>query len=309
MAEMILKAKTKRLPGLSGWQISSAGIHGLIGEPAHLQAVKVLRERGIDLSSHIARLVSEELISQSDLILTMEKCHKEVLLAAYPSEKDKIFFIGDVSHRVQDIFDPIAGTLEDFQAAAKEITQAIDGGFLLIVVQALQNSLGYLEPLFSFHDDAEREFIGSLSAILDVIDHRPVEIKYALFRFLLHLYPKEPSILYKINEIVHEVPPTQEEEAWLRKIQLLEIILPLTCLKFIKGNVFRHPEIQEKLKPIQVRLENPDLQNLYQDLEQLYAKNLPNFKYRLGIWDLSVKYKNLPFRVGDYEEAYHAIRM
>jgi protein-tyrosine phosphatase len=83
MAEGILKDRIRKR-GLHGIRVSSAGTWGLEGEPAAKHAVKVCSERGIDLSGHVARRLSPEIIEQSDLVLAMEMEHFQGVLDLVP---------------------------------------------------------------------------------------------------------------------------------------------------------------------------------------------------------------------------------
>ena len=61
------------------WKVESAGTWALTGEPVAQKSQQVLAERNLDASKHHARSVTLELLSSFNLILTMEKGHKEAL--------------------------------------------------------------------------------------------------------------------------------------------------------------------------------------------------------------------------------------
>lgn len=307
MAEAILKARMRRHPAFQGWQVASAGIYGLTGEPADPIAQMIMKEQGIDLKPHVARRFDKSLAARCDLILTMETVQKEALQAAFPELVDKIFVLSEAVGGAEDIQDPRSRPVEVYRTIGREIKRLIQVGFLWIILQALQNSLGHIER-FSFGKDLlETDPKGLPESALTEIASRPMQIQYELLRFLLQLFPQHEQILREINRIVSEVSPSPDEEMWLRDIRLYEIVLPLTCLKMIQDSSFHHPEIQAKLNIIRSRLEKPEYQEMYQELEQLGRRDFPLFKYRLGVWDLKVKYPGLPFRVGDYEEAYRIL--
>ncbi len=77
--------------GESGFQVISAGTSAGRGVPAAEEAVQVLKEKGIDLSEHQSRPITEELLKEADLILTMTRSHKESLLQLEPGVGDKVF--------------------------------------------------------------------------------------------------------------------------------------------------------------------------------------------------------------------------
>jgi protein-tyrosine-phosphatase len=74
MAEGMARARIdERYPHRAGEiAVSSAGIAGLDGERATVEAVGVMRERGVAITAHRARSVTAELLAESDLVLTME---------------------------------------------------------------------------------------------------------------------------------------------------------------------------------------------------------------------------------------------
>jgi protein-tyrosine-phosphatase len=83
MAEGLLRDRIVR-QGLEGIRVASAGTWGLEGEPAAKHAIKVCSERGIDISGHVARRLTEDMIEGSDLVLTMEMEHLQGVLDLMP---------------------------------------------------------------------------------------------------------------------------------------------------------------------------------------------------------------------------------
>jgi len=78
MAEGIFKylLKNKNIDNIN---VSSAGITAYDGEKANEKAIMVLKKNGIDITGHKARLLTSEIINESDLILTMTSNHKEII--------------------------------------------------------------------------------------------------------------------------------------------------------------------------------------------------------------------------------------
>ncbi len=74
MAEVMLRQAVEAA-GLSGIEVSSAGIGAWDGSPASEAAYLVLLERGFDLSGHRARLLTRALVDEADLVLTMARSH------------------------------------------------------------------------------------------------------------------------------------------------------------------------------------------------------------------------------------------
>ncbi|MEC9488600.1 MAG: protein tyrosine phosphatase, partial [Halanaerobium sp.] len=72
MAEALLrKIISEAEDELGQVEVFSAGLTATEGAPAAPHAIKAMQERGIDLTGHSATRVTEELIRDADLILTM----------------------------------------------------------------------------------------------------------------------------------------------------------------------------------------------------------------------------------------------
>ncbi|WP_419845337.1 hypothetical protein [Candidatus Poriferisocius sp.] len=56
-------------------EVSSAGTMDWSGQPAHEYAIAAMAERGLDLSAHRSRRLSEYLVDESDLIVAMTRNH------------------------------------------------------------------------------------------------------------------------------------------------------------------------------------------------------------------------------------------
>src|SRR5690606_31424773 len=78
MAEALARQQVER----RGWKhvaVRSAGVAAEPGAPATQQASEVIRELGLDLSSHQATLLTPDLVGWADLILVMSPSHLAVV--------------------------------------------------------------------------------------------------------------------------------------------------------------------------------------------------------------------------------------
>lgn len=112
------------------WTVESAGVWARDGYPVHPYVSLLLKVKGIDLSLYRSRPITREIINQFNLVLVMEKGHKEGLKVAYPETASKVFLLTEMVDQQYDIVDPIGGSLEDFQETAKEIEHILDIGFI-----------------------------------------------------------------------------------------------------------------------------------------------------------------------------------
>ncbi len=119
MAEGYFNAEAKKR-GLRA-EALSAGISVINEYPATLNAIQELKKDGIDISNHISRRVTPELLETAHAIYAMTSGHAEVLKMMAPQLAEKIRPIAE-----NDISDPYGGGNEEYSRAAKEIKAAVD---------------------------------------------------------------------------------------------------------------------------------------------------------------------------------------
>jgi protein-tyrosine phosphatase len=120
MAEAILRYKTNNIH-----QVESAGIYALTGQSISENADHVLKKHNIS-HDHTSKLLTQELIEQSDLILTMTSSHKNAAISMY-SYPDKIFTISEyVGEDIFDIIDPYGGDVDIYEGTFEQLSVLID---------------------------------------------------------------------------------------------------------------------------------------------------------------------------------------
>jgi low molecular weight protein-tyrosine phosphatase len=107
MAEGLIR---QALPEL---QVSSAGLAALVGHGADPIAVEIMAGAGIDISAHRARMLTEEIARDTDLILVMDDEQKFLVARQYPFVMGKVFKLGEAGS--QDIPDPYRQNPEVFR--------------------------------------------------------------------------------------------------------------------------------------------------------------------------------------------------
>ena len=117
-AEYALAAKA---PGVN---VSSAGLSALVDEGADATGLGVARERGVNMTSHVARQLNTAKVAGSDLVLVMDDDHLRRLLKRYPEARGKTFklgkWLGD-----KNIVDPYLKPASFFALVYDEIDAAI----------------------------------------------------------------------------------------------------------------------------------------------------------------------------------------
>lgn len=92
--------------------VDSAGVRAVVGRQPVSEAIAAMNEIGIDISEHRGKQLTEEIVVNSDLILTMENHHKQDIVTAFPYSRGKVFLLGEWSNF--EIFDPFRKTNDSF---------------------------------------------------------------------------------------------------------------------------------------------------------------------------------------------------
>ena len=114
---------------LGDWKIGSAGTWAVEGEPAMGFVQKLLLQKGIDIREHRSAQVTEELLNQYNLILTMERGHKEGLRIEFPAKAGRIYLLSEMVGQIFDIPDPVGGPPAEYEATLRDIDQLLTKGF------------------------------------------------------------------------------------------------------------------------------------------------------------------------------------
>jgi protein-tyrosine-phosphatase len=115
-------------------RVISAGLNAYGGSPTG-EAIEVMRAEGIDISGYRSRQLTRELIEEADLILTMKKEYKDLIISRYPEFKHKVFTLKEFAGETEDldIHDPYGEGLKAYEACASEIKRILTRAFEKIV--------------------------------------------------------------------------------------------------------------------------------------------------------------------------------
>jgi protein-tyrosine-phosphatase len=92
---------------------------------------------GMDISAHQSQPISLMLLSNFDLILTMEAEHKNYLKAQYEEIADRVYLLSEMVGESMDIPDPIGGELADYEQTANMLERILTDGLARIYRLAL----------------------------------------------------------------------------------------------------------------------------------------------------------------------------
>ena len=110
-----------------GWAVeaASAGVMGLLDRPAEPNAIRVMKEIGVDLSAHRSRGLDPELVHWADYILGMELRHTAELRRRFPEVEERVLMLGSFGGRFE-IPDPIGGWRWRFRRTRDELKECVE---------------------------------------------------------------------------------------------------------------------------------------------------------------------------------------
>ena len=127
MAETMLRDMLQK-EGIVDVTVDSSGVLGSSSLRVPPVVVKLMGEKGIDVSQHLSTPLSEESVREADVILVMEKMHRERVIELFPFAKDKTSLLKEYAlereHAEDDsmeIPDPIGQSDDVYRQCAREI--------------------------------------------------------------------------------------------------------------------------------------------------------------------------------------------
>lgn len=121
LAEALLRAALAAR-GVEGVEVLSAGTGAWEGAPATESAYLVGLEKGLDLSEHRARLLTADLATASDLVLTMARHHRARVLELAPSARVHLFAeYAAASGAAAEVSDPYGADLDTYRRTRDQL--------------------------------------------------------------------------------------------------------------------------------------------------------------------------------------------
>ena len=118
MAEALLK---QHFPNKN---IDSAGVGALVGHSADPAALEIMTKQGIDITSHVAKQIDENLARTADIIFTMSDGQTKWIEERWPFCRGKTIKLG---HWIsKDIADPYKHEMSAFETAYQDIVDSLE---------------------------------------------------------------------------------------------------------------------------------------------------------------------------------------
>ncbi len=129
MAQYLLRLYLKkRRPQIAEKiEVLSCGVHAQEGFRPSEEVVELLLKEGINVSEHTSKRISRYLIRSSDIIIVMERRHREAVIGMENLALPRIFLMGNfLKNYEEDIPDPIGKPFQDFEQIFYLIKEAVE---------------------------------------------------------------------------------------------------------------------------------------------------------------------------------------
>jgi protein-tyrosine phosphatase len=103
IAEGFLRATLGERFGADAPTVASAGTAGWEGSAAMPESVTAAAERGVDISSHVARRLRPELVRDADLVVAMADEHRRLVIGASPQAAGRTFTLKELVRLLEAI--------------------------------------------------------------------------------------------------------------------------------------------------------------------------------------------------------------
>lgn len=106
-----------------GFFVASAGVAAGYGSPASPESAELMRQEGIDLTTHASQPLSERLLNHADFVYTMTGGHRAAVLSHRPDLEDRVQVL---SRDGSDIPDPIGGGMGEYERCRDAIRKHLE---------------------------------------------------------------------------------------------------------------------------------------------------------------------------------------
>lgn len=105
-----------------GFVVLSAGLAASSGMAASPESVDAVLGSGVDISGHLSRPLTDEMITQADWIFTMTRQHREAIVDSFPEAAERTQL---VSRDDNDVVDPIGQSQYVYDECRDEIAESL----------------------------------------------------------------------------------------------------------------------------------------------------------------------------------------
>ncbi len=124
MAEALFRHAAR---GRGEYRVLSAGLGAINGLSASTLATRVMREVGLDISSHSSRQLTHQMVESADYIFGMTHAHIDAINLMFPQAVEKTFLACEFADPAEprEIPDPIGGSYDVYVSCRDQLVKAI----------------------------------------------------------------------------------------------------------------------------------------------------------------------------------------
>jgi protein-tyrosine-phosphatase len=121
---------------------ASAGLDALEGYTPDRTTTEVCNKRKVHIDSHKAQQLTKAMLKEADIVLCMEKIHKQRILGAFPKLIKKVFLLKEYLHQNSlgnaEVKDPTGKSIIHYQKCFHEIEKEVQRILPFILKNASQ---------------------------------------------------------------------------------------------------------------------------------------------------------------------------
>ena len=129
MAESIFNSLLEEHGLAAEFRGASAGTAAAPGSPAAQHAVETMAADGLNLEDHQSTPVTEEIVAEAALILTMTQGHKSEMIRRFPEAAGRVYTLGEYAGEPfgadWEVADPIGGDRQVYEACSRDLCSAL----------------------------------------------------------------------------------------------------------------------------------------------------------------------------------------
>ncbi len=141
LVEAMLRRSLHEDPSRADWTVSSAGTWAQFERGAARYSQKIGKRIDLDLSEHVAKMITADMVAEADLVLVMTSNHKEGIQydREFREHAHKVFLMSEMIERSYDVVDPYGGPADGYEDMYREVDMLLSKGFDRIVKIASEN--------------------------------------------------------------------------------------------------------------------------------------------------------------------------
>jgi protein-tyrosine phosphatase len=168
------------------WSVGSAGVLGHDGALAEQEARDAMAHLGLDLHTHEARSLTEDLAAQAALLIAIDHGTALVLRSRFASAQARIHTLGELAGQPRDIPDPFRMQLGAWLTYARELEAMLIAALprLSALVGAPPQSASDTPrpPISGERSGVRSEAVARMARLLRVVEDMPGVVDWAAVR-------------------------------------------------------------------------------------------------------------------------------